>query len=58
MRFVTSLGLIFTYLNLKFLVLIEDYIISNFHINFSIKMLQMIEKSFTNCSLAGKIIVQ
>jgi hypothetical protein len=58
MRFMTSIGLTIPYITLKILVLIEDYIISKFYINVYTDMLQMIEASFSNCSLVRKIIVQ
>ena len=58
MSFVTSLELIFPYLTLKISLLIEDYGVSNFQIKVYTEMLQMVETSFSKCSLAGKIIVQ
>jgi hypothetical protein len=58
MRIVTSLGLTFPHLTLKLLVLIEDYGGRTFHINIYAEMLQMIETSFSNCSLSVKMFVQ
>jgi hypothetical protein len=58
MRYMTSIELTIPYITLKLLVLIEDYIISKFYINVYTDMLQMIETSFSNYSLARKIIVQ
>ena len=58
MRFVMVLELAFPYLTLKLLLLMEDYGVRNFQINVCTQMLKMLETSFSNYSLAGKIIVQ
>jgi len=47
MSFVTSLELIFPYLTLKILLLIEDYGVSNFQIKVYTEMLEMVETSFS-----------